>query len=320
MKIFLLLSLVVIAPALMARDYKKDKDPLLLVVDKSSLTGKLMTWSLSPNESKELMSFKVAIGRADGDKQRQGDLKTPEGIYFSQKIIDGKNLPKKYGANAIPIDFPNPMDVADRKTGYGIWLHGVENHGRISEAKVTEGCVAFFNEDIKVLSELMLPKQGIVMITSRPNLLNRPKDLADVKKATLDWLRAWQLRRIDHYGDFYAKEFRYKRKSRQSYLKFKERVFSSYDKMYVAAHDLLVFTHDKYAIAIMNQDFRGDNRFISEGRKVLYWQKREGGYKIVREVFEKARFKESSYSSEKLAKYMLSSPSRSLSPKLEGAL
>ena len=47
--------------------------------------------------------------------------------------------------------FPNDYDKDLGKTGYGIWLHGVEDDSRIEKANVTEGCVAFYNADIKLL-------------------------------------------------------------------------------------------------------------------------------------------------------------------------
>ena len=40
------------------------------------------------------MKFKIAIGKEKGDKQFEDDNKTPEGIYFVNRIIDGKSLPE----------------------------------------------------------------------------------------------------------------------------------------------------------------------------------------------------------------------------------
>ena len=61
------------------------------------------------------MKFKIAIGKEKGDKQFEGDNKTPEGIYFVNRIIDGKSLPEKYGPLALPINFPNAYDKDQRK-------------------------------------------------------------------------------------------------------------------------------------------------------------------------------------------------------------
>lgn len=284
-------------------------DVLLLVVDKRSLEAELRTWPEDPSLSKKLLSFQVAIGKAIGDKQRQGDHKTPEGIYITQDILEGRRLPIKYGASAIPIDFPNPMDRLSHKTGYGIWLHGVENNSRVKEAMVTEGCVAFYNEDILTLTGMMMPHQGIVMITNNPANVNQAHHISEVRTATQTWLRAWKSRRINSYSNAYAKEFRYKDRSKTSYIRYKKRVFTKYKDMEINTRDLRIFSHEKYAMAIMNQDFKGD-RYVSNGRKILYWQKKSDGWKIVREVFEERRLNFTAFSPEKLARVGLYSPSR----------
>jgi len=55
--------------------------------------------------------------------------------------------------------------------------------------------------------------------------------------------------------------------------------------MNVKTTTVRVLVHPKYALAIMNQEFNGDNRYKSQGRKVLYWQREKGQWKIVRETF-----------------------------------
>ena len=74
-------------------------------VNKSDPSATLKTWPTLV-KPKTLMKFKIAIGKEKGDKQFEGDNKTPEGIYFVNRIIDGKSLPEKYGPWFLPINFP----------------------------------------------------------------------------------------------------------------------------------------------------------------------------------------------------------------------
>ena len=62
---------------------------------------------------------------------------------WSRKILDGsktrigtvRNRPwrpleiqhDKYGVAAYPLDYPNAWDRFNERTGYGIWLHGVDH-------------------------------------------------------------------------------------------------------------------------------------------------------------------------------------------------
>lgn len=49
-----------------------------------------------------------STGANKGDKLRQGDEKTPEGIYFFSKKIKNPPNPILYGSLAFPLNYPNP--------------------------------------------------------------------------------------------------------------------------------------------------------------------------------------------------------------------
>jgi murein L,D-transpeptidase YafK len=273
---------------------------VVLTVDKTTLRAELKTWPEDPAKATVLKTFRIAVGKADGDKQAEGDNRTPEGIYFAQNHLDG--LPEKYGPKAIPIDFPNPIDRIERKTGHGIWLHGVDHDGRIEEAKATEGCVVFYNSDISSLGNYLKGHQGVVVIAKDSTGVNSEADIAAVRKSTQDWMQAWASRKIDDYISFYAPDFRYEHMDYKGYKKYKERVFGSYTDMTVTFDNLRIITHPKYAVAFFNQDFHGDNRYDSIGRKVLYWEKsQDGKWQVKREVFENRRFEFVTFTDEELA-------------------
>lgn len=291
-------------------------DMMVLTVDKTALKADLKTWPEESTKATTLRSFKIAIGKVDGDKEIEGDNKTPEGIYFAQHHINGDSLPEKYGTLAIPLNFPNPVDQAASKTGHGIWLHGVDRDQRIEEAKVTEGCVAFYNNDISRLAGWLKSHQGVIVIARESSAVNAPMDLTAVHQRTLDWLAAWAGRQVDQYTAFYAPDFRYENYDLDGYREYKRRVFSSYKTMSVKYDSLRVITHPKYAVSFFNQDFQGDNRFVSNGRKVLYWERGANGqWFIKREVFEDRRFETVAFTDAELA--LLSDPASAISAEKE---
>ncbi|MBR4422611.1 MAG: hypothetical protein IKS68_00150, partial [Mailhella sp.] len=49
-------------------------------------------------------------GKVEGDKQVQGDLKTPEGIYFVTRKITQQLDFMEYGPHAFALNYPNPVD------------------------------------------------------------------------------------------------------------------------------------------------------------------------------------------------------------------
>ena len=264
---------------------------ILLKVNKSTLKAELRTLERPGYHSQLLHSFRIAIGKGIGDKVREGDNRTPEGIYFSLKHIEESNLlASKYGQSAIPLNFPNHFDRLQGKTGYGIWLHGAGNDKRMEESNVTEGCIAFYNADILKLEQWLLPNRGAVVIAKNFSEVNRQDDMKEVFSLTTAWLQAWKNKQIDNYISFYDSDFRNSHRDLKAYKSYKRRVFGSYKKMEVKTDLIRVLTHPKYAVSFMNQDFHGDNRFHSLGRKVLYWQKTANGWKIIKEFFDRKKF------------------------------
>ena len=99
-------------------------------------------------------TFDIALGiRPIGDKEREGDFKTPEGTY----ILDARHPDSVYFL-AIHVSYPNQGDRAEaRKNGVdpggAIMIHGQPNDPARSEAYYrtqdwTNGCIAVSNSDM----------------------------------------------------------------------------------------------------------------------------------------------------------------------------
>ncbi len=110
-----------------------------------------------------IKSFPAIHGSVEGDKQVQGDLKTPEGIYFITKKIAKKLDFMDYGPLAFGLNYPNAADHIMGKTGGGIWLH---SKGRPIKEVKTRGCVAIEQADIEELVPVLKPGTP-VMIAQR---------------------------------------------------------------------------------------------------------------------------------------------------------
>jgi murein L,D-transpeptidase YafK len=126
-----------------------------IVIEKSKRTLTLM------NGTESLKKYKVALGgQPVGAKDRQGDHKTPEGIYS----VDSKN-PNSQFYKALHISYPNPADRANaRKLGLSpggdMEIHGLGSKWGWIGAKHrltdwTDGCVAVTNEEIEEIYPLI---------------------------------------------------------------------------------------------------------------------------------------------------------------------
>ena len=286
---------LVVAPLLMGQNVyaaEKNRSMVFMAVDKTNLMAELRTWTEDLSKSEVLSKFPIAIGKEKGDKLKVGDNRTPEGIYFTQTHIAPSQIPaEKYGPKAVPLDFPNPFDLFQNKTGYGIWLHGAGNDERMAEATVTEGCVAFYNRDIKKLSNWLVPYQAAVVISRDLESINRTDDMQNVKMRTEAWLASWASKDLEGYMDFYDGAFSLEGRNKNQFKEYKQSLFAKYSTMEVKGYGIRVLSHEKYAVAAMNQDFSGNGTYVSNGRKVLYWVKgKDGQWKILRETFGEHKF------------------------------
>ena len=99
-------------------------------------------------------TFDIALGiRPVGDKEREGDFKTPEGTYK----LDMRN-PNSEFFLSIHVSYPNRDDVRAARAkgvdpGGAIMIHGQPNEPTRSEAYYrtqdwTNGCIAVSNSDM----------------------------------------------------------------------------------------------------------------------------------------------------------------------------
>ena len=97
-------------------------------------------------------SFYMSIGEGGPGKQTSGDKRTPLGVYFVTEQLDTSKLHEKYGVTAFPLDYPNAWDLRSRRSGDGIWVHGVYPQGGRRPVRDTDGCIALSNEDLALLA------------------------------------------------------------------------------------------------------------------------------------------------------------------------
>ncbi|PHQ98499.1 MAG: hypothetical protein COB40_00330 [Marinosulfonomonas sp.] len=97
-----------------------------------------------------LQAYNIDLGfEPRGDKQIEGDGKTPEGTYF----IDRKN-PQSAFYLSLGISYPNEQDVAQAKAlgeepGGDIFIHGASGTLGQRGTDWTYGCIAVSNREIE---------------------------------------------------------------------------------------------------------------------------------------------------------------------------
>lgn len=105
--------------------------------------------------------YKIALGgNPSGPKEKQGDNKTPEGLY----TIEGRNRDSQYHV-ALRISYPNEQDKKRARQlgvtpGGDIMIHGIKKDfswiGELhTERDWTKGCIAVTDEEIEEIEKLV---------------------------------------------------------------------------------------------------------------------------------------------------------------------
>lgn len=109
----------------------------------------------------------ASIGRGGTAKQREGDLKTPLGVYFVTMWVAGRYLPELYGAGALGLNYPNEWDRRRDRNGYGIWIHGEPRGLKSRPPRWSQGCVTISNSALGILVETIDGESVPVIIGER---------------------------------------------------------------------------------------------------------------------------------------------------------
>ena len=113
-----------------------------------------------------------STGKQSGPKEREGDQKTPVGVYFAVKEVGQQFLSDTYGTRALPLDYPNELDRLYVRSGSAIWLHGTD---KPLQPRDSNGCVVLENWVIDRLAGYIQLNRTPVIIVENTHLWSEKK-------------------------------------------------------------------------------------------------------------------------------------------------
>lgn len=129
----------------------------------------------------------IGYGAAGFDKFKEGDLKTPLGVYRIEGFRDDPSLPELYGSGALMLDYPNLSDRYENRTGSGIWLHGVPRSNLTRGPLSSEGCVIMGNDYLDALHSRLNTLNTLVALSSASAIKHPNIDVSELEIAFLKW-------------------------------------------------------------------------------------------------------------------------------------
>ena len=185
----------------------------------------------------------MSIGQNGAGKERAWDKRTPLGVYFITERLDTSKLPEKYGVAAYSLDYPNAWDRLNNRSGYGIWLHGVDRRSFRRPPRDTDGCLALPNEELLRLVDGLEPLVTPVIVVRKmhwalPSDLHRLR--TEFRLALETWRSSLERGDIVDYLSLYADDFRYRDMDRPHWSAYRANVFASRPLETVELKDVLL--------------------------------------------------------------------------------
>ena len=256
-----------------------------ILVDTSR--SRLFVYANDLGRPRYVTDFYISLGKNGVEKRREGDQKTPLGVY-TIGAPKGK-LPDLYGAAAYPLSYPNEWDRLHGRAGHGIWLHGTPSETYSRPPWTTDGCVVLTNEDLARVSKY-------VDVSHTPVLIGRAvewraparweADRETFLKAFDGWRRDWESRDTARYLAHYSRDFRSTQRDLAAWTASKKRVNAGKSWIKVGVSDVSLFAYPGTGDLMMitfEQDYRSNN-MSRRTHKRQFWTLEAGQWRIVHEA------------------------------------
>lgn len=141
------------------QELEKVDNARFILISKQEMRLRLIDY-----KGNELFSAPVAVGVNAGNKQKEGDMRTPEGVFQVADIQQSADWKHDFGDGKGEIsgaygDYFIRLAVPGHK---GIGIHGTHLPESIG-TRASEGCIRMKNDDLKRLVELIYPPVTVVI-------------------------------------------------------------------------------------------------------------------------------------------------------------
>ena len=258
--------------------------PYALVVDTSH--SRLYVYANELGRPRYVTDFYISLGKYGVEKEREGDMKTPIGVYTV--TADKERVPDLYGPRAFPLSYPNDWDRVQGRRGHGIWLHGTPSGTYSRPPWATDGCVVLTNDDLAKLTRYVDVSHTPVVIS--PSIQWRDRRAWEAEREAFlaafgRWKKDWESRDADRYFAHYSSRFRSEKRDFAAWKAHKRQVNAEKSWVKVGIDDVSLFAYPGVKDMMMvtfRQDYRSSN-LSNRTMKRQYWVREGGEWRILLE-------------------------------------
>lgn len=257
----------------------------VLVVDATQ--SRLYVYQNNNGELKLVTDYYVSQGKLGVDKFREGDQKTPLGVYYITGRVSGPKLPDFYGASALRINYPNEWDRLNGRSGGGIFLHGTPADNYSRPPLASDGCVVLTNDDLRKLEGTVDIGKTPVVIADHQEFITKSK--WENERFTANRLvESWRADLVSADSKRLLKNYSGKFKSAngedlKTWYEKDMRPLASVNGLSVSLSEVTIFRYpsrDDMLVSTFTIESKiGKNR--STQRKRQYWAREGSDWKIV---------------------------------------
>lgn len=266
---------------------RNDQKHALIVDAKRS---RLFVYQNVGGSLKFVTDYYVSQGKYGVHKLREGDQRTPIGVYYITGNIPGPKLPDFYGPGALPINYPNEWDRLHGRGGSGIWLHGTPSDSYSRPPLSSDGCVVLTNPDLRSLTQLVEVGKTPVIIAESIDFISKTKweQNRQLAKRLVDgWRIDVESASLARIKSNYANEFKSERGENLNAWFGRQRFIpNGAQNARIAMKDETHFFYPEKENLIVStftmESLAGNSK--SSVRKRQYWTKEGAQWKIIYEL------------------------------------
>jgi murein L,D-transpeptidase YafK len=256
-----------------------------IVVDTEK--ARLYLYRNDDGQPRFVADYYTTHGKQGSEKIRQGDRKTPVGVYHVTSRIPADALDKFYGDGAFPLNYPSEWDKRQGRDGSGIWLHGTPPDTYSRPPRASDGCIILANADlVAVARNLQLGLTPVIISNSIEWLSYEDwqSERIALNQKIEEWRTDWETRDYERFFKHYAKDFKAGGQTMKHFAQLKNRNAGK-EQIKVVLSNLSVFRNpgkEQMVAVTFDQDFRS-NSVSSQTKKSQYWIREDGTWKIIYE-------------------------------------
>ena len=257
-----------------------------LLVD--SKRSRLYVFANADGRPRLVADFYVTLGKNGVEKTREGDQKTPLGVYHVTANLPRTKLTDFYGTGAFPINYPNEWDKRMGRNGYGIWLHGVPSDVYSRPPRASDGCIVLANPDLDAVARYVQVGMTPVIIADEVEWADAGSveaDRSSLAAALEQWRADWQSRDTAKYLEHYSPRFVSGRQNLAAWSAHKRKVNAGKRWIKVSLQRVSMLRYPResdFVVVTFDQDYRSDG-LSNVLRKRQYWIKEGARWKILYE-------------------------------------